>query len=577
MMKMKQVVGLLLAAAMTTGLLAACGNKEATESVVKESESIKASSEQKESEAASTEVVETEEATGRISEETITITLGGVSDFADNVWNNTFQFAEYEERLGLKFDATTYSSEEWKTKFSLMLASDELPDMIANVSLNAQQVAEYGKDGYFLDISQYMDIMPNFCAALEEYPEYYAAIADEDGAIYALAKLNTNPPMANMGDPCYFRKDWCENLGLEVPTSIDELYEVLVAFKEQDADGDGDASNEVPFLFRSNDLIEDVMMRSFGIYTNDGNYCTVVEDGKVVLMNITENFKEYVRFMNKLYKEGLMNEDAAVMTSEQKTYVHQNDLAGIYSTWSSASGGTLSKEEQVAMHTMVGSFTSEYNPEPVVVVGNTVSSDFKWAVSATTEYPEEICKFIDYLFTEEGFLSQRFGYADAQFETKEIAGVMVADYGKYAENWTGSTSYDFTVRAVNAFTICNMAVGGSTDVLVNVSDDDLYNNTEVIECGGINTLKERLIRSGVKLVPTSFPNLKYTEAELKERSILYTDVVNYLKTAKDEFIFGAKDIDKEWDNYIATLKQMGLDRLLEIEQDAYDRYAVNLK
>ncbi len=58
-------------------------------------------------------------------------------------------------------------------------------------------------------------------------------------------------------------------------------------------------------------------------------------------------------------------------------------------------------------------------------------------------------------------------------------------------------------------------------------------------------------------------------------STLYTDVYNYLVTAKVQFITGETDIDAGWDAYLAELDKIGLERLLEIEQAAYDRYLGN--
>ena len=88
-------------------------------------------------------------------------------------------------------------------------------------------------------------------------------------------------------------------------------------------------------------------------------------------------------------------------------------------------------------------------------------------------------------------------------------------------------------------------------------------------------MRELAIREeGVEVIYV-YPSVKYTAEELGERSTLYTDVYNYLVTAKVQFITGETDIDAGWDAYLAELDKIGLERLLEIEQAAYDRYLGN--
>ena len=110
---------------------------------------------------------------GRISEDTITLSLAAryvagqyTTDFA-----STDQFKEYEKRLGIRFDVSAYDLEQWPSKLTLMMASDEMPDLIAYADMSSIDVEKYGKDGYLLDFSQYLDIMPNLKKRMEEYPE----------------------------------------------------------------------------------------------------------------------------------------------------------------------------------------------------------------------------------------------------------------------------------------------------------------------------------------------------------------------------------------------------------------------
>ena len=103
----------------------------------------------------------------------------------------------------------------------------------------------------------------------------------------------------------------------------------------------------------------------------------------------------------------------------------------------------------------------------------------------------------------------------------------------------------------------------------------MLHSDAIYEMGGTSLLRELAIREeGVEVIYV-YPSVKYTAEELGERSTLYTDVYNYLVTAKVQFITGETDIDAGWDAYLAELDKIGLERLLEIAQAAYDRYLGN--
>lgn len=309
MKRRKQILSTILAAAMVGTMLAGCGQAAGnTDSSLPEAEENNTGN---------------EEGSNRICEDTITLTVAGMyNQGSGSDWSSTLQFEEYEKRLGIRLDAAAYDVETWPSKFSLMLAGDELPDLLGNAGLTAGQVAEYGSEGYFLDFAEYLDLMPNLSALMEEYPAYAASIMDEDGHIYAFSTLNRVSDFA-LAQYNVVNTRWLENVDMEIPKTLDELYQVLTAFKEQDANGNGDPDDEIPFglayangtgYFRN----EMYVLYAFGIYSQQYVFHTMAdENGKVLLGDITENYKEFLKYMNKLYSEGLMNEDAFVLTAAE--------------------------------------------------------------------------------------------------------------------------------------------------------------------------------------------------------------------------------------------------------------------
>lgn len=578
-MKRTKVKGL-LAAILAITLLAGCGSSTGNGTVTTVAEETSGEV-VRETGAETTLEAPTEEGgetSTRISDETITLTVAGMyNQGSGSDWSSTDQFAEYEKRLGIKLDATTYDVETWSSKFTLMLAGDELPDLVANAGLTAGQVAEYGSDGYFLDFSEYLDIMPNLTALMEEYPEYKASLVDEEGHIYAFPTLNRQSDFA-LAQYNVINTKWLENVNMEAPKTLDELYDVLVAFKEQDANGNGDPDDEIPFglayengngYFRN----EMYVLYGFGIYSQLYVFHLMAdEEGNVVLGDTTENYKEFLRYMNRLYEDGLINEDAFVLTtSELKTLV-MDDKVGI-SAVSAECYGT----DPIQSYRCINGYTSDYSPNPTVALSARVSGTYKLAASADTKHPEEIAKFVDYLLTEEGALSAENGYEGVTFDYKDVNGTNVVDHTNYAEGYDSAEQYrQEKAVAIQAFNILSVKAGTIFEMFDKASDEDLTSGP-VYEMSPFNSLREMAMREDGLEVYSPFPNLKYTEEELAERTVLYTDIQNYLKTAKADFIIGEKDVDADWESHISTLNQMGLERFLEIEQTAYDRYLASIE
>ena len=166
-----------------------------------------------------------------------------------DAWPNDFLkegvMAEMEEKAGVDLDWQIYYNSDWSEQKSLLLASGELPDaFVGSICLNSSDMAQ-NKD-YFDDLTPYIneETMPNLTKAMEECPELRAACTDRDGKIYSLPKkLPLRPTVCENG--LYINQDWLDNLGLEAPKTLDELTDVLLAFAKEDADGDGDPTNEI--------------------------------------------------------------------------------------------------------------------------------------------------------------------------------------------------------------------------------------------------------------------------------------------------------------------------------------------
>lgn len=576
MRRRKQMLAVILAVAMTSSLLVGCGRAQ-DESLDKEAE--KQQENEVFSESATqnnaTEDNVAEEGSTRISDEIITLTMAGVDNNIGADWNNTISFAEYEKRLGIKFDATTYTSEQWSSKLTLMLAADEMPDILAMYSskMSRSDLVKYASEGYFLDFSQYLDVMPNLKKIMEEYPEYAQAITMEDGSIYSFTTVNTRSDAA-LYQFVFMPQSWLDNVGLERPESLDELYTVLKAFKEQDANGNGDSNDEIPMGMagKSNYIAELNILWAFGINSKDYSYhLKEGDDGIVSLWDISENYKAFLKYMNQLYEEGLINQDAYVIAPSELDSLNKEGKVGYSGGWGNRCAGEYIDNEP-GWYMPVGFTSEDYNNEKSVVLDSRVGSAYCFVANAETKYPEEIAKFVDYLLTDEGAISCSNGYEGLTFDMKEIEGVGTIDHtGYWEDKYEQQDDYRKTVATNGSGFALKLTGKGTIYELMSSLEDEKLFSEDVWAVTAANSLREEAVRMDDLVVMDRFPALYYTDDEAKERSTLYTDITNYLNTAKAQFITGEMDIDTSWDAHIEKLNQMGLERLLEIEQAAYDR------
>ena len=518
--------------------------------------------------------VEVNETGYPITSEEITVTAAGPMPSGCEDWSQLAVIDEYANRLGIRLDCDFYET-DWETQLTLKVAGDELPDMLIGCSMNVSDVNEWGGEGYFLDLSQYMDLMPNLKAYFDQYPELEAYCTTSDGHIYGLPKLKVD--MTDRLTRSFINKQWLDNLGLSVPTSIDEYYDVLVAFKEQDANGNGDPDDEIPLLFTSDSggytALEKTLLDAYGIFTTDPNYVLQAdESGKVELANINDTYKEYLKFMHRLYAEGLMEQEAFTITGDEITTKQQGDVYGSFGCGSAPFVMANKDISYDANWMALSGMSSELHPKREASIASPVQNSILVAVNGNTEYPEALARFIDYFYTEEGMLSATKGYDGVTFDMvqDDLLGTEVPEM-RIPDGYTSGEEFRYKGAILNE--ALNLVEKNIDRQAMFESDREVLEKPEFVEKYGWAARVIDAFKSDDVTGVEAYPVVSYTSDEVEERGAVYKDITTYLKQARAQFITGELDLDKDWDTYVNTLNQMNLGRLLEIEQAAYDAYA----
>ena len=507
----------------------------------------------------------------------VTITVSG-PDSTNSRWTETLAVQYLEKMSNTRWDVKLYPADIWPTKLTLLLTSNELPDVCFKANADKSAMNLYGKEGYLLDLTQYLDSMPNFKAALERYPDYRTYHTTEDGAIYSLANLSVFEAQRTQA-LVYINRDWLENVNMEVPQTVEELYTVLKAFKEQDANGNGDPNDEIPLSFDTyaGQRVMNLLQAGFGVYSTATDLMLGVDEaGKVFLYETTENFKNYLKFMRTLYAEKLMDDTCFIQTYSERREKAISNRVGMFSDWSGLLAGTCGKNAPEAYDNWAMMYGLGSEDTPVAYPGGPlVNPGAQIFVNADTKYPQEICKVIDTLFTDEYILMYNCGVEGDTFDYVTTGtGFRIPAVKKSAWEDKYDSEGVFRDQYLNVTQLMTKMHGMYYTVAAQASQEEL----ETMKKDEILTnyaYREELVRTG-HMVDT-YPVFAYNKKEAEVQTRCKTDLITYLQTMRVAFITGEANIDADWDSYQASIQAMGLNDLLAVEQSAYDRYAVNLK
>lgn len=481
------------------------------------------------------------------------------------------------ENFKINLIVTEYNSENWKTQLTLMMAEDNLPDIISNTGMNFSEFNEYANEGYFLNLINYLELVPNLQEIFKQYPSYRQQMTNTDGGIYGLSQLTT----INQNAPArgFIDERWLANVGKEVPRTVDELYEVLKAFKEQDANGNGDPTDEVPMYlsasYKDRNNTFRILANAFGIYSdNPTRKMALDENGNLFAPWTTENWKDLMKYCHKLYAEGLIDTNYVTRTSAEFKEMVKNQTVGSFGANAPFAQAGL-KIDYDANFQYFHPMTSKYSDKSTLVLTSGASTGVSLALNSKidSEKAVRLMEMINWIYTVDGAFGVGMGVQGLDWEYNYTK--WSDQYGVLEmfcpEGYANSNEYKIQACIINgAFSMYSPAEGRDYILTDIVSDEVLYKDEEFAQRCGWFCLVEQGIREADRKIE-SIAELTYTKDEAKERATLVTDISSYVEQMVTQFITGEADIDATWDQYVNTLKQMELDRWVAIDQAAYNR------
>lgn len=491
------------------------------------------------------------------------LTMPNIEDFATN------DFTKFlEEKTGIKIKFETGTRDDWETKLNLAFSTGDYPDVIMFASPNQ---AKYGvKEKILIPLDDLIEEnMPNYTATMGEYID---STRQTDGHIYAISELN-ECYHCTYGKKMWVNTYWLDKMGVEVPTTTEEFYDVCKKFLEINPDGIAIGGAKSGWHNRFNEWITNAFILSPASTQDYSVEVGLNPEGEVATIVTTEEYRESLRYMKRLYDLGAIYDGNFTQTEEQlRSLANQEGEPVLF-----LPAGTISN------HFDADSNNETYRHYQVMAPiagpdGTRLATHMKYNsvgigeffVTDKCKYPEAALRWIDYFFTTEGALSSHYGAEEGKDWVLNPEGMkglngepalyqVLNPYSGEAQNHDWQ---DLQVRYFPAAFRLGEAADQNIDVGTSVGLEKLlYEST-----------KEKMEPYAQKEGDWDvLPYLRLTDEEATKIQTIGVEVQNYIEENRVAFITGKKDLDTDWDKFVKEFDNLGLPTLLEVYQTAYER------
>ncbi|MDR6879289.1 ABC transporter substrate-binding protein [Bacillus sp. 3255] len=478
-----------------------------------------------------------------------------VENFATN------EFTKWlEEKTNIHIDWEVAPEKTFAEKLNVSLASGDYPDVLLNMSVSPIQQSIYGKDGVFIPLNPYID---KYGVEMKKMFEQVSYVKDlitmPDGQIYSVPQVN-DCYHCSLGQKMWIYQPWLDKLGLKMPETTDEFYQVLKAFKEKDPNGNGKA-DEIPLVGATNGPSSTLDLFLTSAYVEKDFNLRFVKDGKVQVAYNQPEWKDALTYMHKLFAEGLISPQTFTQDRNQLKQMGMNPEIPIVGAVASQNQTVFVEVDNARFKDYVavpplkgpsGIRSTAYNPYAV--------SAGQYVITNKAKNPAAAFRLADLLLSEEATLRSTQGRPDQEWvrpaegelgiNGKPAKWKPIATFGKLQNvHWAQAGP---SLRT-NDLRLSVVADPKNSLELV------LYKETKKYEPYAINASK---------IVPPLF----FTNEQAEELSTLEKTLTDYRAEFFAKTVTGSLDIDKEWNNYLSTLDKMNLKRYLEIYQEAYTQF-----
>lgn len=437
------------------------------------------------------------------------------------------------------------STSDELSAYNLMISSGELADIVCYSSIS--DLEKLGRDGGLIPLNDLIDEhAPNIKKQLEENEVFRKTAYSADGMIYQVPKVQTT----EVAEGFFIRTDWLEKLGLETPKTMDEVYTVLKAFREQDPNGNG-VKDEVPYFDRAgNKMFDDVL------YMWDASTEFYCRDGKMTYGPLEDEFQYAMKEVSKWYKEGLIDPEIFTRGPQSRDILLGGDLGGMTHDWMGSTADYNYKLVEMIEGFEFMPMAPPANQKGEMKERTTRGGVPGWGISSQCKDPVTVIKFFDYIFSEEGHKLMNFGVEGLTYNMVD-----------------GKPVYTDAIMKAEKTPLAALRSYG-VQYRIGMLQDYGYEEawlTDIAKQGDKMYADGGWVSSPVPYFD-GILGLKFTGEQEAEYKKIMNDIKPYVDEMVQKWVLGSSNFEAEYPKFVETLEKKGISRALEIAQEAYEFY-----
>jgi putative aldouronate transport system substrate-binding protein len=513
------------------------------------------------------------------------INIMAMTDSAELNYDTNWMTKYYEDKTNVHVNWITAPVEQFKERVNLSLASGEILDLIvaggsSPTSFSQTEVLRLAEQGLILPVQDLIETDTlYFKQRLNEVEGWKQVITLPNGNIY------TTPCLMGDYHTYYYGKMWVnkeflKNVNMKIPTTIDEFHAMLTAFKNQDANGNGDPNDEIPLMGAIDNYGSriDTFLMSAYVY-DDGENRLYIDNGKIVAAYTTPEFQEGLRTLNQWFREGLISKETFTASRNDRSQINSAKYESIIGAIPNFHHRFGSRETgQPARWIDYEPIAPLKGPRGLQVTRYDHYFKFQTTnpagfIPSTSRNPALIMRWLDWFMTEEGTLTVWLGGKGVGRDDPDPGAIGAGG---------GPATYKSLIMEPGDPYYNNVSWGQR---FPHFRDENIYFGWQKAAAGGdmlnpdgsglelflIQKTRENYAPYG-QAVEKLIPPLYYS-GNGTEIAMLTTNINTYVEESIAKFIVGDLNIDRDWTTFQNNLKNLGLDQYLQIIQNSYDSSA----
>ena len=352
--------------------------------------------------------------------------LGVTYDGRPTEFDGCYYWPAIEKMTNAHVDIDWHDAEGYSSSVATTLLMDisQLPDIVNPFSFGIMDLAD---DGLIVPLDDYLELMPDIVAAVGE--ERMDNWRQADGHIYYIPTVSSIQGSQSM----MVRQDWLDELNMDIPETWEDWLALWRGIRDNDLNGNGDSGDEIPLALSYGEDGEKAMtmlMNAFGIKASaDCQFC-VLDDGTYTMVYEHPKYEEFLQAVSDLYKEGIIKDDFNTYDYNKIEEMMKENLLGTTMTWAVSSSNAEYLRENGDADALWVATAPVQGPDGNQMIQERELISSSWCITARAkeeEKVEDIVRFFNWCFTQEGAYLYNYGIEGVSYEMVEDKPMLNAD------------------------------------------------------------------------------------------------------------------------------------------------------